>query len=59
MLSEILATLAREGSDTPAYLELMRLTKLLLSDADQEELKAAIPELEKLEDETHRRAQED
>lgn len=59
MLERIIATAAREGANMPAYMELLRLTKLLLSDADQEKLKAAIPALEALEDQTHREAQED
>ena len=57
MLERIIATASQIGADTPAYLELLRITKLLLSGADQEALKAAIPDLERLEDEAHRQAQ--
>lgn len=59
IIGKIIATANMIGSDTPAYLEVVRLTALLVSGADQERLKAEIPGLEALEDEAHRRAQED
>ena len=59
IIDKIIATANMVGADTPAYLEVVRLTALLVSGADQDRLKAEIPGVEALEDDAHRKAQED
>lgn len=57
MLERIIALIQQLGTNTPAAIEAYRLFKMLLGERDQAKLQAAIPDLERLEDETHRQAQ--
>lgn len=60
MIDNIVSVLRRISAlDPAAAMEVYRLFKLLLSSKDQAALQAAIPELERLEDEAHRDAQKD
>jgi hypothetical protein len=60
MIGNIVDVIRRLAAlDPAAAMEVYRLFRLLLSTKDQATLQAAIPDLERLEDEAHRDAQKD
>ena len=60
MIGNIVDVIRRLSALDPSVaMEVYRLFKLLLSTKDQATLKAAIPDLERLEDEAHGDAQRD